>query len=254
MVSDGSREVRPAILNHLDDDLASCTPRFEVRPSLFGGCEREDPIHDRPDDARFNERCDLAQLLAVRSHENKRVANAVVLGLLPDTGAQQAHALLQEPVRPVLLGERYIRRTGDGNELSTGLQHLEGLFERVLAQTVQDDVVAAQDLLEILLLVVDDDIRAETFDQIDIRCARRSRHRCADVLCQLNGECAYSTGTRMDQDFWPFFRWARSISTCQAVRPTRGMDAASSMVRFLGFNATSASFMAMNSANVPIRS
>src|SRR5207302_1657471 len=133
--------------------------------------------------------------------ENKRVANAVVLGLLPDAEAQKAHGLLQEPVRPVLLSERYIRRTGDGNELSAGLQHLEGLFERVLAQTVQDDVIAAQDLLEIFFLVVDDDIRAETFDQIDIRGARRSRHRCAGVLCQLNGECAYSTGTRMDQDF-----------------------------------------------------
>jgi len=192
---------QPAILTHLDDDLAFCAPRFEVSPSLFGGFEREDPIHDLPDDARFNEGCDLAQLLAVRSHENKRVGNAVVLGLLPDAEAQKAHDLLQEPVRPVLLSELYIRRTGDGNELSTELQHLEGLFERVLAKTVQDDVVAAQDLLEIFFLVVDDDIRAETCDQIDIRCARRSRHRGADVLSQLNGECAYSTGTRVDQDF-----------------------------------------------------
>ncbi len=125
----------------------------------------------------------------------------MVLGLLPDAEAQKAHGLLQEPVRPILLSERCIRRTGDGNELATGLQHLEGLFECVLAQTVQDDVVAAQGLLEILFLVVDDDIRAETFDQIDIRGARRSRHRCADVLCQLNGECAYSAGTSVDQDF-----------------------------------------------------
>src|SRR6266850_3047658 len=144
--------------NHLDDDLALCAPRFEVSPSLFGGFEREDPIHDRPDAARFNEGCDLAQLLAVRSYENKRVANAVAPGLLADAEAQKAHDLLQEPVRPVLLSERYIRRTGDGNELSTGLQHLEGLVERVRAQTVQDDVVAAQDLLEILFLVVDDDL------------------------------------------------------------------------------------------------
>src|SRR6266516_187192 len=133
---------QPAILTHLDDDLAFCAPRFEVSPSLFGGFEREDPIHDLPDDARFNEGCDLAQLLAVRSHENKRVANAVVLGLLPDAEAQKAHALLQEPVRPVLLSERYIRRTGDGNEPSTGLQHLEGLFELVFAQTLRDVVVA----------------------------------------------------------------------------------------------------------------
>src|SRR2546422_6148941 len=33
---------------------------------------------------------------------------------------------------------------------------------------------------------------------------------------------------------WPCCRLARSINTCQAVRPTRGMDAASSIVRFLG--------------------
>src|SRR5687768_5796102 len=54
------------------------------------------------------------------------------------------------------------------------------------------------------------------------------------------------------RNLWPFFRLARSINTCQAVRPTKGIEAASSMVRFLGFSATSASFMAMNSANVPI--
>src|SRR5712664_4653504 len=132
-----------SILTHLDDDLAFCTPRFEVSPSLFGGFERENPIHDRTDDARFNEGCDLAQLLAVRSHENKRVANAVVLSLVPDAEAQKAHDLLQEPVRPVLLSERDIRWTGDRYELSTGLQHRDGLFERILAQTVQHDVVAA---------------------------------------------------------------------------------------------------------------
>src|SRR5882724_5565542 len=97
---------QPAILPHLDDNLAFCTPRFEVSPSLFGGFEREDPIHDLPDDARFDEGGDLAQLLAVRSHENKRVANAVVPGLLPDAKTQKAHDLLQEPVRPVLLSER----------------------------------------------------------------------------------------------------------------------------------------------------
>src|SRR5438093_6093840 len=78
---------QPAILSHLDDDLAFCTPRFEVSQSLFGGFERENPIHDLPDDASFNEGRDLAQLLAVRSHENKRIADAVALGLLPDAEA-----------------------------------------------------------------------------------------------------------------------------------------------------------------------
>src|SRR6267143_5591321 len=99
--ADRRKVAEPAILNHLDDDLAFGTPGFEVSPSLFGGFEREDPIHDRPDDTRFNEGCDPAQLLAVRSDENKRVANAVALGLLPDAEAHKAHHLLQEPVRPV---------------------------------------------------------------------------------------------------------------------------------------------------------
>ena len=96
--------------------------------------------------------------------------------------------MLQEPVQPALLGEGCIRRTGNRDELAARPQHLEGLFECVLAQTVQDDVVAAQDCLEVLLSIVDDDIRAEAFNQIDIRRTRRRRDRCADVLCQLDEE------------------------------------------------------------------
>src|SRR5437762_3033171 len=49
--------------------------------------------------------------------------------------------------------------------------------------------------------------------------------------------------------FCPVFRCALSTSTCQAVKPTRGMEAASSMVRFFGFFATASSCIAMHSAN-----
>ena len=122
------------------------------------------------------------------------------LGLPPDVEAQKAHDLLEDPVQPALFGELYIRRAGDRNEFPSGLQHLEGLFERVLPQAVQDHVVAIQDLREILFLVVDDDIRAETSDQIDIRRAGRRRYRCADVLCQLDGKRADPAGTAVDQD------------------------------------------------------
>ena len=38
-----------------------------------------------------------------------------------------AHDLLQEPVRSNLLGKSDIRRTGDRNKLSAGLQHVEEL-------------------------------------------------------------------------------------------------------------------------------
>ena len=54
--------------------------------------------------------------------------------------------------------------------------------------------------------------------------------------------------------FWPFCRFALSINACQAVKPTSGMEAASSMVSVFGLIATSSSFIEMNSAKVPIRS
>jgi hypothetical protein len=38
--ADRRKVAEPAILNHLDDDLAFGTPGFEVSPSLFGGFER----------------------------------------------------------------------------------------------------------------------------------------------------------------------------------------------------------------------
>jgi len=41
--------------SHLDDDLAFCTPGRQVVHRFVGGLEREDPIHDLPDDARFDE-------------------------------------------------------------------------------------------------------------------------------------------------------------------------------------------------------
>ncbi|MNW19351.1 hypothetical protein D3C71_2192990 [compost metagenome] len=53
--------------------------------------------------------------------------------------------------------------------------------------------------------------------------------------------------------FCPFLSLAFSTSACQAVRPTRGMEAASSMVMFFGLIATESSLMAINSANVPMR-
>src|SRR6516165_9794606 len=114
----------------------------------------------------------------------KRIAYAMALGLPANSKAQKSHDLLQEPVRSVVLGKIGIGRTGDGDELSTGLQHPERSFERIFAQTIQDDVVAIQDLLEIVLLVIDDDIGPQTLDQIDIRGARRRRDRRAQMLRQ----------------------------------------------------------------------
>ena len=82
-----------------------------------------------------------------------------------------------------------------------GFSTLQGFFERLLAQAVHDDVVVAQDLFEIVLLVVDDDIRAEALHQIDVRGARRRRHGRADVLGELDCKCSHAAGAGVDEDF-----------------------------------------------------
>ncbi len=54
--------------------------------------------------------------------------------------------------------------------------------------------------------------------------------------------------------FWPGCSRPRSTSACHAVSATSGSDAAASMSTEAGAIARSASFTAMRSANVPIRS
>ncbi|MNV65982.1 hypothetical protein D3C71_1587070 [compost metagenome] len=54
--------------------------------------------------------------------------------------------------------------------------------------------------------------------------------------------------------FWPGFRRAVSTNACHAVSATSGSEAASTMLRLLGFRATEVALTAMNSANVPMRS
>jgi hypothetical protein len=58
----------------------------------------------------------------------------------------------------LLPGKIGVRRTGDRDQLAAGLQHIQGFLKRVAVQAIKDDVVAGQDLLEVLLLVVDYDI------------------------------------------------------------------------------------------------
>lgn len=50
--------------------------------------------------------------------------------------------------------------------------------------------------------------------------------------------------------FWPLLTLAISTSACQPVRPPMGMEAASSVVTFVGLNATEASLTATDLAMV----
>jgi hypothetical protein len=54
------------------------------------------------------------------------------------------------------------------------------------------------------------------------------------------------------EDLLPFSQAGSIGNACHAVSPTKGIEAASSMVRFFGFSAMSASFMEIDSAKVPM--
>ncbi len=62
---------RAALSLDLDDDFAFCASFFDVSQSLVGRFEWKDPIHNRANDSGIDERRDFAQLIAVRSHEQK---------------------------------------------------------------------------------------------------------------------------------------------------------------------------------------
>ena len=68
---------------------------------------------------------------------------------------------------------------------------------------MQDQIVARQNLLEILRLVVDDNVRAETLDQFDIFRTRRRRDCRAEMLGKLDGKCPDATGAGLDEDLLP---------------------------------------------------
>lgn len=67
--------------------------RFDVCQRLVGRLEQEDSIHDGADDSGFDQRCDLAQLLAVRAHVQERIADATVIGLASDAETPKAQNL-----------------------------------------------------------------------------------------------------------------------------------------------------------------
>src|SRR5438876_1468064 len=111
-----------------------------------------------------------------------------------------------------------------------------------------------QKFFEIVFFVIDRNVCTEALNQIEICRARCRRYSCTKMLRQLNRECSNAARARVDEAFCPFFRLALSISACQAVKPTSGMEAAYSMVSFLGMIATASSFIEMSSAKERIRS
>ena len=124
---------------------------------------------------------------------------------LPDSMAQQAHDLPDAPAKSHLLREGRIRRARDRDEPATGLEDAQRLVQRLLIESVQDDVTVPKRLFEVVLLVVDDDIRAQALHQVDVRAARGRRDPRAHVLGELDGDRSNASRARVDQDTFPAF-------------------------------------------------
>jgi hypothetical protein len=110
---------------HHHDDLAFCASLFDVGHRLVGRFKRKGPVQDGPDDPGIDERSDFAQLVSVGSHEQKRMAHAMSSCFLSDSIAKYAHNLFQDPGQSKRFRKIGIRRAGDRDQLSAGLQDLE---------------------------------------------------------------------------------------------------------------------------------
>src|SRR5882762_9608467 len=93
----------------------------------------------------------------------------MTLCFLPDSMTQQAHDLLQDPGRSHGLRKIGIRWARDRDELSARLEDLDGFFEHVAPETIQDHIVVPKDCCEVVAGVVDDDVCPEGFYPIEIR-------------------------------------------------------------------------------------
>ncbi len=238
---------------HLDDDLALGPSSSELGQGPVGRLEGDHAVDDRADGLPLYEPGDLGQLGAVRAHVEEGVSDPACLGPAADAEAEKPHDQRQHDVQTRRLREVRVRRSGKRDQLPAWPEDVQRLAQRLPVQAGENDVVAVQDLLELLAPVVDDEVSAEALDEVGVAGARRGRHRRAEVLSELDRDGAHAARAGVDQHFVPRFTWASSTRACHAVRPTRGMDAASAMDRLPGLGARSASSTAMRSARVPIR-
>src|SRR5215203_4567362 len=128
-----------------DDNLAVGAALLDVGQRLEGLVKWKRLVDDWAELAGVVEGGQLAKLGAVGLHEQERVAHSELPGLLVDLSAQQPHHDAHELRRRELFRETGVRRAGDADRLSAGLEDCEGLLEVLAAERVQHDVVAGED-------------------------------------------------------------------------------------------------------------
>src|SRR5947207_3457215 len=71
----------------------------------------------------------------------------------------------------------------------------------MVRNVVENNIITLIALCEILFCIIDDVIRAERSDKIDIPCAANTGHICAVRLRNLHSECADTSRRTIDQYF-----------------------------------------------------
>jgi hypothetical protein len=107
----------------------------------------------------------------------------------------------------------YPSGTEEGSTLCSVLP-LAGTLLRPFLSHLDDDLalctscfdVLMQDCFEIIFLVINHNICAEAPHQINIGSAGCRRYARTEMLGQLNCNCSYTTGARLDEHFLPFLQ------------------------------------------------
>jgi hypothetical protein len=109
------------VLPHLDDDLAFGTSVLDVVHGVLGLVEGKYPVHDWANGSLVDEGGDLAQLSAVRPHEQERKCHVESLRLSPRAEAQDVHDRLHVPRHTDFFREGRVGWSGYGDERSPWL-------------------------------------------------------------------------------------------------------------------------------------
>jgi hypothetical protein len=104
-----------------------------------------------------------------------------------------------------------------GDEGPTGFQRAPAPPKRLLADRVEDDVVGLVVPGEVLLQVVDDLVRSQRADELDVLGVARRRDASPEVLGELHAGGADRTGCAVDQDL-PSLQPARLAKARQCER------------------------------------
>ena len=177
-----------------DDDLAARVPLSEVRERV--GHLRQPvvpPVDRRPHPPRLEELAEVDQVVLVRLREEHRHVSA------PE---RRSHSHRDEaPDREAC--ETVALRAPDLDHRRLRLEHARELGPAAAARDVEQDVVAPVSPREVLSRVVDDVIRAERADRLDVLRAADARDLGSERLRDLHRVRPHASGGAVDEHLLP---------------------------------------------------